>query len=193
MSQNKKQYIVVNTGGGGGVSNHNNLTGLQGGKAGEHYHLTASQHGGMVVANPSGRVDGDVVRWDAWNNEHQYVGITQALSDAGVVVATPQLVWATQIVAYAATLACDLAEGNVVTVGTLTGDVTHATPNNIPAEGVRVVYMFTQDATGGRTITWSAAHKGAAPSGSGTANQQQRVEFASTGTALIFVSASGWY
>lgn len=99
----------------------------------------------------------------------------------------------TQSLAFAATFASNLQLGNRVVVGSLTANITISAPTNIPVFDTAVVYEFTQDGTGGRTITWSSVFKGAAPTASGIANQKQRVEFISDGTNLIFVGASGWY
>ena len=95
--------------------------------------------------------------------------------------------------AYAAAFACDLGLGNRVQVGTLTGNITHSNPTNIPRSQTEVVYEFTQDGTGGRTITWSSLHKGAWPTASGTANQKMLVTGISNGTQIIFTGSSGWY
>jgi len=112
-----------------------------------------------------------------------------AATTTGWTPLTPE----TQSPAYAGTLAVNLQSGNRVVVGTLTGNITHSAPTNVPAQGVQVVYEFTQDGTGGRTIAWSSAHKGAWPTGSGTANQKKTVSGRSDGTNLLFVGDSGWY
>lgn len=98
-----------------------------------------------------------------------------------------------QSVAYAASLDVNLAEGNYVTVGTLTGNIAHNAPTGIPSKGTRVAYYFTQDNTGTRTLTWSASHKGAAPTSAGTSDQKQTVWFESDGTSLLYCGATGWY
>lgn len=95
--------------------------------------------------------------------------------------------------AYAAAFACDLGLGNRVQVGTLTGNITHSSPTNVPRSQTEVTYEFTQDGTGGRTITWSSLHKGAWPTASGTANQKLLVAGVSNGTQIIFKGSSGWY
>jgi hypothetical protein len=94
---------------------------------------------------------------------------------------------------FAASFACNLGLGNRVTVGTLTGNITHLSPTNLPRSQTEVVYEFTQNGTGGYAITWSALHKGAWPTGSGTANQKLLVTGVSNGTQIIFTGSSGWY
>lgn len=55
---------------------------------------------------------------------------------------------------YSAALATDVSKGNTFTV-LLTGNVTLSNPTN-PTDGQKVVWRFTQDATGGRTVTLGA-------------------------------------
>lgn len=47
----------------------------------------------------------------------------------------------------------DLSQGNIFT-GTLTGNVTFALLNVLAAKAQSIFFILTQDATGGRTITW---------------------------------------
>ncbi len=98
----------------------------------------------------------------------------------------------TQSPAFSGSFACNLQSGNRVVVGALTGTLTHSNPINVPAQGVEVIYEFTQDGTGGRGITWSSLHKGSWPTGSGTAGQKKTATGRSDGTNLVFVSDSGW-
>lgn len=60
-----------------------------------------------------------------------------------------------QSISYAASITIDFALGADVVVGTLTGDLTMNAPTN-PAAGHLTVYL-TQDATGGRVVTWNSA------------------------------------
>lgn len=100
-----------------------------------------------------------------------------------------------QSLAFSTPLAVDFNQGRDVTVGALTGNITLSSPTNVPTGSgmAKVSYSFTQDATGGRTLTWSALHKGAWPTAAGTANQKKTVTGFSDGTNLIFTSDSGWY
>lgn len=60
------------------------------------------------------------------------------------------------VVPYAATITPDPTTGRVQKIGPLTGNVTIAAPVNAQ-EGDDLTLVITQDATGGRTITWNAA------------------------------------
>lgn len=78
----------------------------------------------------------------------------------------------TQSVAYAATITPDPYQGGTVIVGALTGALTinaptqatwsSATASLTPFVGMRIKFQLTQDATGGRVITFNAAFKPAA-------------------------------
>ena len=87
---------------------------------------------------------------------------------------------ATQSVAYAATITPDAAVAQTVIVGTLTGGMTVAAPTN-PTLGKKLTFAFTQDATGGRTITWNAIFKKTADA-AGAANTKGTTEFVYDGT-----------
>ena len=73
-----------------------------------------------------------------------------------------------QTVAYAATITIDPAAGEIVKVGNLTGNITVAAPTT-PVLGDRLNFIFRQDATGSRTITWNAVFLNT-PSTSSSAN-----------------------
>lgn len=88
-----------------------------------------------------------------------------------------------QSVADAATINVDAGMGDTVIVGALAGNRTIGAPSNLTT-GQRLTYCFTQDATGGRTLTWNAVFKKAAD-GAGTANQKGVVMFRYDGTNLI--------
>lgn len=59
-----------------------------------------------------------------------------------------------QTPAYSTTVAIDWADGISVVVGTLTGNVTVTSANEVPGQVMSVV--FTQDGTGSRSVTWPA-------------------------------------
>lgn len=91
-----------------------------------------------------------------------------------------------QSLVYAATLgAHNAADGERIHVGTLTGALTIPAPTT-PIVGQNLIYNFTQDATGGRVITWNAAFKKAAD-GAGTANQIAATQFIYNGTNWVQV------
>ena len=57
---------------------------------------------------------------------------------------------------YAATITPDASKGEVVIVDVLTGNIQVNTPSN-PREGGWLMFQFTQDGSGGHTITFSSA------------------------------------
>lgn len=104
--------------------------------------------------------------------------------------------WEQSVAFHATTMNMNLATGRNWTIGVLTANVTAMPdPTNMPAASGKaiVAYYMEQDGTGGRTFTWSSKHKGAWPTGSGTAGQKQTVFGYSDGTNLVFQGGSGWY
>lgn len=75
---------------------------------------------------------------------------------------------------------------------TLGGAATVAAPG-IALAGIRIVFEFTQDATGGRALSWNAVYKGITLAASGTVSQKASIEFECDGTNWIQKSTSGWY
>lgn len=77
--------------------------------------------------------------------EEQLAGIRGALK-----------VWVPRAVSipYAATITPNADTTDVANIGALTGNVTIANPSGTPADGQRLFLRLSQDATGGRTITW---------------------------------------
>lgn len=80
-----------------------------------------------------------------------------------------------QDIAYSASITPNASAGDVIDVGTLTGNLTINAPTSV-ARGRVLTFMFEQDGTGGRTITWDAAFKKAAD-GAGTAGQKAATQF----------------
>lgn len=66
-----------------------------------------------------------------------------------------------QSVVYSGTVTPNLQLGTIISVGELTGDISIANPSLTfgPAIGDSLTFIFTQDATGGRKITWGTAYK----------------------------------
>lgn len=93
-----------------------------------------------------------------------------------------------QDVAYAGTITPKAGLGRTIRVGTLTGNTTIAAPL-YPLKGQRLTFVFTQDGTGGRTITWNAVFKKAAD-GAGTANKKGATTFEYDGTNWMQVSGA---
>lgn len=91
-----------------------------------------------------------------------------------------------QAIAYAASITPDAAAGERVVVGTLTGNMTINAPSN-PRTGAELHFAFTQDATGGRVITWNAVFKKTAD-GAGIGNQKSAIGFIYDGTSWVTFS-----
>jgi len=88
-----------------------------------------------------------------------------------------------QAPAYAATITVDANLGSLVNVGTLTGNTTIAAPIN-PINGQYLTFVFTQDATGGRTVTWNAVFK-VSWTPTTTASKVNSIEFFYNGTNWV--------
>jgi hypothetical protein len=95
---------------------------------------------------------------------------------------------AAQSIAYAASITPDAALGERVIVGVLTGNLTINAPTKPHPAGM-LVFCFTQDATGGRTITWNALFKKAAD-GAGAANQKGATSFIYDGDSWMQVGGA---
>lgn len=97
---------------------------------------------------------------------------------------------------YAATITPDSRQQGTIRVGALTGGITVNATSNTPTSGHRMRFIFRQDATGGRAITWNAVYK--VPAGfaaSGTASQRGSIEFEYDATSAEWVCSSfvNWY
>jgi hypothetical protein len=62
-----------------------------------------------------------------------------------------------QSIPYAATITPDLSLGTYITIGALTNNLTLNEPTNVSA-GTQFTIFFTQDGTGGRTVTYNGAN-----------------------------------
>lgn len=91
----------------------------------------------------------------------------------------------------AATIATDASLGNVFTV-TLGGNRTMGAPTN-PHTGCKIVYIITQDGTGGRTLAWNAAFKTSWSDAGNTLNKVSTITFVYNGTNWIQVGAQSIY
>ena len=85
--------------------------------------------------------------------------------------------------AFTASLTIDCAKGTIIKVGTLTGNVTINAPLN-PEQRLTLIFMFRQDATGSRTITWDAVFRTSA-NPTGGISQVASVMFSYDGTNWI--------
>lgn len=84
-----------------------------------------------------------------------YRNAAGVLKTDGSVVVSKALTQTPQALTYSATVTTDVSTGNLFQI-TLTGNLTLANPTN-PVDGQRVMWQFTQDGTGGRTLTLGAA------------------------------------
>lgn len=98
-----------------------------------------------------------------------------------------------QAIVYAAAITPNPANGRLIVVGALTGNITVNNPVStfLPAVGDKIEYLFTANATG-RQITYGAAYRaGTVPAS--TASQRARQEFQWDGTAWIAVAPLVWF
>ena len=65
-------------------------------------------------------------------------------------------------------------------------------PTATPIDGQTITFTLIQDATGGRTVTWNAAWKGASLTSAGTANQRAQVTFRYSGGIWQQIANTGW-
>lgn len=102
---------------------------------------------------------------------------------------------AAQSPAFAASYTPDVVIAPVVTVGTLTNNITVNNPAIFPAKGVRVRFFFLQDGTGGRTVSWGANYifPTAWSNTGNTLGKKSSVTFVSDGAVLVAQGANSWY
>lgn len=93
-----------------------------------------------------------------------------------------------QSVAYAAAIDTDALAGQVVIVGQLTGNITVNAPTN-PSVGAKLTYVFEQDGTGSRVVTWNAVFNTPTDSG-GAAGETGAVTFVYNGTSWVQVGGA---
>jgi len=94
-----------------------------------------------------------------------------------------------QTVAYAATITPDVYRGGTIKVGALTGNLTVNAPST-GHTGCELTFLFVQDATGGRTITWNSAFKSAFQPNS-KASSRSVVKFKYDGTNWLQIGSDG--
>jgi hypothetical protein len=105
-------------------------------------------------------------------------------SPSTVVLSSPsaQLVRGVQEIAYAAAITPEGNGPDIVNVGALTGNIVINAPTN-PTKGRVLDFLFIQDGTGGRTVTWDATGAGYRHSWSdtgNTANKRASIRFVYT-------------
>lgn len=90
--------------------------------------------------------------------------------------------------AYAASITPNPLKGEMVKVGTLTGDITVNAPSPAYA-GMRLGFLFQQDGSGGHAVTFDSVFK-TAWTPSTTASKRNAIEFVYDGSAWVQVSSS---
>lgn len=128
-----------------------------------HFKLSDSFQGIQFVPLTEFRTAGTVRYWD----QQPLTGSVPADYSTGgpTVIRTYRsyspVVTATDI-AYAATITPQATDAEIFNIGTLTGNLTVNAPTALSTtaiyDGQRMTFRLTQDATGGRTITWNAAY-----------------------------------
>jgi hypothetical protein len=112
----------------------------------------ASTSGLLTVASTSGNIDNSVSVVLAPLNAARYISDGSQWWSIGKANLGPVTI------AYASTLNTDCSQGELFEVA-LTGNATLANPTNM-ADGQKVTWRFTQDATGSRVLTLGAAFNG---------------------------------
>jgi hypothetical protein len=94
--------------------------------------------------------------------------------------------------AFAASFTPDALGGEIVQIGALTANITINAPTN-PFMGMHLTFVFLQDGTGGRTVTWNAAFKTNWSDTGNTANKRSTIRFYYNNTNWIQVGAQSAY
>lgn len=144
-----------------------------------------SQDGAAAFLDPTGATSRPSN--DHWIYKTSYAGgVPQALIPA---VESTRFRRARQLIAYASTITPNLANGDYIKVGQLTGNITINAPTNAQ-DGDEVQFYFQQDGTGSRTITWNSVFVGG-PTAGGPAFQRRAVSFVYDGIEWILSGDSG--
>lgn len=163
--------------------------------------------GVSLTATRSVQVPLSAQQWTVYNNTSggQAIQVIGA-SGSGVIIQNKQrlLIYAdgtnvvpqkglghVQVIAYSASITPNAQDGDRVLVGTLTGALTVNAPTN-GYKGQTLMFQFTQDATGGRVVTWNAVFRKAAD-GAGTSNQKAVTNFLYDGTDWIQICGALTY
>lgn len=97
-----------------------------------------------------------------------------------------------QSVTYAASIVPEPDKAECLEIGALTGNITiGATVKHV--KGMKMIFKFLQDATGGRTVTWNAQYKHAWSDTGNTANKLSTIMFIYNGTNWVQVGAQSPY
>lgn len=156
-----------------------------GGSANEYNFTHYSEDGSAAFMDPAGSVSKSST--DFWSYKTSFSGgVPETLAPS---IASRRFRRVRQSIAYGASITPDLASGDFIEVGQLTGNITINAPTN-GAEGDEVQFMFQQDATGSRTLTWDAVFVGG-PTAGGAAFQRRAIRFVNDGVEWIMCGDSG--
>lgn len=97
----------------------------------------------------------------------------------------------TSALAYAATVTPDFNTSKIINVGTLTGNVVVANPSGTYSPGQEARLVFTQDGTGGRTVTWGANYRVATVAVGTALNKISIVPLIYNGS--LWIQSGGYY
>ncbi len=139
----------------------------------------------MVLAGVATKVVGDdqVIEINGvFDSNNNFKGIQNPITGALIPLGSGTGNTIQNVSFAAASSPIDLALGNVIKVGVLTGNLTLANPIN-PIPNTFYTYHFEQDATGGRVVTFPNSVN----YGAGIANQKLVVTFFYDGTDFLAV------
>ncbi len=137
---------------------------------------TASSRTGVDVSHDSG----GVITVDAANINVRSTGRSFSWSSGDVLNFDHPGI---QNLAYAASITPEPGYGSTIVVGTLTGGITVNAPQ-AAWKGAKLRFVFTQDGTGGRAVTWNAVFK-VNWTPTTTANKINTIEFVYDGTNWV--------
>lgn len=113
--------------------------------------LTVSEISGLTSSLGTLNDDIALAEADIATNTASIASLTTAVN--GKLGIAPRV----STVAYAANIGVNASSFDVLACDSLTGNVTVDAPTGTPADGQRLTIRLTQDATGGRTITYNPA------------------------------------
>ena len=150
------------------------------------------------TAAPNNSVTGNPgeIYYRSGGTSTQHVLYAKALGNATNQGWIP-LLPARNVVAYAGTVAPDITAGTFIEIGALTGNIQvnalGGTTGTI-INGMEVTFRFTQDGTGGRTVTWNGNYRfptAWSDAGNG-ANTTSSITLKYDGTNWVAMGANAW-
>ena len=138
-----------------------------------------------VTKSTSGFADGEIPLYEVVTDATDITGET----DRRLTLSLNPQGHDAQVIAYAATITPDVLAGKIVQVGQLTGAITVNAPTN-PFLGAELIFVFEQDGTGSRVVTWNAAFNAPTDAG-GAANETGSVHFIYDDSSSAWVQVGG--